>query len=69
MNANRITSYPGNFQQYWRLRQERYEQELRTYEAQREYIDLNEKYQTAIVEYYRSQAELDRVVGVGLPAQ
>jgi ATP-binding cassette subfamily F protein 3 len=44
MNACRITSYPGNFKQYWRLRQERYEQELRAYEAQREYIEKQEEY-------------------------
>ncbi len=44
MHANRITSYPGNFQQYWRLRQERYEQELRAYESQREYIEKQEDY-------------------------
>ena len=25
----RSARYPGNFQQYWRLRQERYEQELK----------------------------------------
>jgi cobalt-zinc-cadmium efflux system outer membrane protein len=42
---------------------------LRLVQAQREYIDLNEKYQMAIVEYFRNSAELDRVVGVGLPAQ
>src|SRR5262249_23666284 len=29
MHANRINSYPGNFKQYWRLKEERYEQELR----------------------------------------
>jgi outer membrane protein TolC len=40
---------------------------LRLIQAQREYIDLNEKYQMAIVEYYRNSAELDRVVGIGLP--
>src|SRR5207302_8864753 len=39
---------------------------LRLVQAQRESIDLNEKYQQAIVEYYRSRAELDRVVGSGL---
>ncbi len=44
MHANRISSYPGNFQQYWRLRQERYEQELRAYESQREYIEKQEEY-------------------------
>jgi ATP-binding cassette subfamily F protein 3 len=44
MNARRITSYPGNFKQYWRLRQERYELELKAYEAQREYIEKQEEY-------------------------
>ncbi len=39
-----ITSYPGNFQQYWRLRQERYEQELRAYESQRDYLEKQEEY-------------------------
>jgi outer membrane protein TolC len=39
---------------------------LRLVQAQREYIDLSEKQQQAIVEFYRSRAELDRVVGAGL---
>ena len=29
LHAHRVTSYPGNFKQYWRLRQERYEAELK----------------------------------------
>src|SRR5205814_10087690 len=37
MHATRLTSYPGNYQQYWRLRQERYEQEIKAHEAQPEY--------------------------------
>jgi ATP-binding cassette subfamily F protein 3 len=44
MHARRLTSYPGNFKQYWRLRQERYEQELKAYESQREYIEKQEEY-------------------------
>src|SRR5262249_15718873 len=44
MHANRISSYPGNFKQYWRLREERYQQELKAWEAQREYIDKQEEY-------------------------
>ena len=44
LHADRITSYPGNFQQYWRLRQERYEQELKAYESQKEYIEKQEEY-------------------------
>src|SRR3954454_16814073 len=44
LSGKRITSYPGNFQQYWRLRQERYEQELKAWESQREYIAKQEEY-------------------------
>jgi len=44
LNGRRINAYPGNFHQYWRLRQERYEQELKTWEAQREYIEKQEEY-------------------------
>ncbi len=39
----RINSYPGNFQQYVRLRQERYEHQLREYQAQKEYIEKEEE--------------------------
>jgi ATP-binding cassette subfamily F protein 3 len=44
LHARRITAYPGNFKQYWRLRQERYEQELRAWESQQEYIEKQEDY-------------------------
>jgi ATP-binding cassette subfamily F protein 3 len=44
LHAHRLTSYPGNFKQYWRLRQERYELELKAYESQREYIEKQEEY-------------------------
>src|SRR5215471_6403756 len=44
LSGKRITSYPGNFKQYWRLRHERYEQELKAYESQREYILKQEEY-------------------------
>lgn len=40
----RITSYPGNYQSYWRLRQERYELEMKTWLAQKEYIEKQEEY-------------------------
>ncbi|MBI3863187.1 MAG: TolC family protein [Planctomycetia bacterium] len=36
---------------------------LRLVQAQREFIELNEKYQQALVEQHRNRAELDRVVG------
>ena len=44
LHAHRVTSYPGNFKQYWRLRQERYEQELKACESQQEYIEKQEEY-------------------------
>src|ERR1700722_10728322 len=44
LHARKITSYPGNFQQYWRLRQERYEQDLKAFESQKEYIEKQEEY-------------------------
>jgi ATP-binding cassette subfamily F protein 3 len=39
-----ITSYPGNYKQYVRLREERFEQRLREYESQKEYIEKQEEY-------------------------
>jgi ATP-binding cassette subfamily F protein 3 len=44
LHAKKITSYPGNYKQYLRLRQERYEAEIKTWEAQREYIEKQEEY-------------------------
>jgi ATP-binding cassette subfamily F protein 3 len=43
LHDRRITSYPGNFRQYVRLRQERYEQQVREYEAQKEYVEKQEE--------------------------
>ena len=44
LHDRRITSYPGNYKQYVRLRDERYERELKEWEAQREYIEKQEEY-------------------------
>jgi ATP-binding cassette subfamily F protein 3 len=44
LHQRKITSYPGNYQQYVRLRDERYERQLKEYEAQREYIEKQEEY-------------------------
>src|SRR5262245_3305896 len=44
MHPTRITSYPGNFTKYWRLREERYEVEKKAFEAQKEYIGKQEDY-------------------------
>ncbi|HLW68780.1 MAG TPA: ABC-F family ATP-binding cassette domain-containing protein [Gemmataceae bacterium] len=44
LQAKKITAYPGNYKQYLRLRQERYEVELKNWEAQQEYIEKQEEY-------------------------
>ena len=44
LHAGRLTSYPGNYQAYARLRQQRYDQELKTWEAQQGYIAKQEDY-------------------------
>ncbi|MBA2227267.1 MAG: ABC-F family ATP-binding cassette domain-containing protein [Thermogemmata sp.] len=44
LHQRRITSYPGNYDQYVRLRQERYERQLKEYEAQQEFIARQEEY-------------------------
>jgi len=43
LHGRQINSYPGNFQQYVRLRTERYEQQMREYESQKEYIEKEEE--------------------------
>src|SRR5262245_35360297 len=44
LHDRQITAYPGNYAQYVRLREERYEQRLKEYEAQRDYIQKQEEY-------------------------
>jgi ATP-binding cassette subfamily F protein 3 len=44
LHAGRITSYPGNYQAYVRQREERYERQMKEWEAQKEYIDKQEDY-------------------------
>ena len=39
-----VTSYPGNYHQYVRLRDERYERQLKEYEARKEYVEKQEEY-------------------------
>jgi ATP-binding cassette subfamily F protein 3 len=39
-----VRSFPGNYDAYVRLRHERYEQELKAWEAQQEYIEKQEDY-------------------------
>jgi ATP-binding cassette, subfamily F, member 3 len=44
LHNHRVTAYTGNYQAYWRQRQERHEQQLKTWEAQKEYITKQEDY-------------------------
>lgn len=44
LHQQQIRAYPGNYQQYLRLRQERFDQDLKAWEAQREYIEKQEEY-------------------------
>lgn len=44
LHQRRITSYPGNYHQYVRIRDERYERKMKEYESQREYIEKQEEY-------------------------
>ena len=44
LHQRKITSYPGSFHQYVRLRDERFERQMKEYESQREYIEKQEEY-------------------------
>jgi ATP-binding cassette, subfamily F, member 3 len=44
LHAGHIDAYLGNFQAYWRLRRERYEQQLKAWQAQKDYIEKQEEY-------------------------
>lgn len=44
LHNQQINTYPGNYKQYVRLREERFQQQLREYEAQREFIEKQEEY-------------------------
>ena len=44
LHDRRITGYPGNYKQYVRLREERFERQYKEWEAQREYVEKQEEY-------------------------
>ncbi len=44
LHDRQITPYPGSFKQYVRLRDERFERQLKEYEAQKEYVEKQEEY-------------------------
>ncbi len=44
LHGRKVTSYPGNYHQYVRLRDERYERQLKDYEARQEYVEKQEEY-------------------------
>jgi ATP-binding cassette subfamily F protein 3 len=70
-----LAAYPGNFQQYWRLRQERYEQERKSWEAQQEYIEKQEEYNRRVhygqlhKQAQSRQKALDRLARLDRPEQ
>ena len=73
MNAQQIESYPGNYEAYWRLRRERYEQRMKAYESQKEYIEKQEEYIRRVhygqlhKQAASRQKQLDRVERVERP--
>jgi ATP-binding cassette subfamily F protein 3 len=44
LNGGRVESYPGNYEAYWKLRRERYEQRLKAWQAQQDHIEKQEEY-------------------------
>ena len=44
LHARKITTYPGNFHQYVRLRDERFDRQLKEWESQKEYLEKQEEY-------------------------
>jgi ATP-binding cassette subfamily F protein 3 len=44
LHQQQIRSFPGNYDAYMRLRRERYEQDLKAWEAQQEYVEKQEEY-------------------------
>lgn len=75
LHARRITPYPGNFQQYWRLRQERFEMDLKAYESQREHIEKQEEYIRRVhygqlhKQAASRQKQIDKIERLERPAQ
>jgi ATP-binding cassette subfamily F protein 3 len=44
LHEKRVTAYPGNFTQYIRLRDEKFERQMKEWEAQREFVEKQEEY-------------------------
>jgi ATP-binding cassette subfamily F protein 3 len=44
LHNRRVTGYPGNYTQYVRLRDEKFERELKEWESQREFVEKQEEY-------------------------
>jgi ATP-binding cassette subfamily F protein 3 len=75
MNRHQIQVYPGNFKQYWRLKEERYEQELKAWESQQEYIEKQEEYIRRVhygqlhKQAASRQKQLDRIERIERPSK
>jgi ATP-binding cassette subfamily F protein 3 len=73
--AGRVSAYPGNYQAYVRLRQERYERELKAWEAQKEYVAKQEDYIRRVhygqlhKQAQSRQKQLDRLERVDRPTR
>ena len=75
LHNKRVTAYPGNFQQYVRLRDEKFDRQMKEYTAQREYVEKQEEYirrahygQLAKQAQSRAKA-LDKVAAVEKPTR
>jgi ATP-binding cassette subfamily F protein 3 len=44
LHEQKINSYPGNFRQYVRLRDEKFDRQMKEYVAQKEYVERQEEY-------------------------
>jgi ATP-binding cassette subfamily F protein 3 len=75
LHDKQVRAYPGNFQKYWKLRQERYEHERKAFEAQREYIEKQEEYIRRVhygqlhKQAASRQKQLDRIERLERPTQ
>jgi ATP-binding cassette subfamily F protein 3 len=75
LNTGRLTAYPGNYKAYVRLREERFAQQLREWEAQEEYIAKQEEYIRRVhygqlhKQAHSRQKALDRLERIERPTQ
>jgi ATP-binding cassette subfamily F protein 3 len=75
LHGGRLTAYPGNYKAYVRLREERYDQQLKTWASQQEYIAKQKDYIRRVhygqlhKQAQSRQKALDRLERVERPVQ